>query len=101
MPLRDYQQKAVDKLFQFWEKSSKPCMLQLATGAGKSHIIAEIVRKVGVPTLVLQPTKEILEQNLEKLNAVGIYPTVCSSSAGDWKISDVTLATIGLNNARN
>lgn len=95
MPLRDYQQKAVDKLFQFWEKSSKPCMLQLATGAGKSHIIAEIVRKVGVPTLVLQPTKEILEQNLEKLNAVGIYPTVCSSSAGDWKISDVTLATIG------
>ncbi len=95
MPLRDYQQKAVDELFKYWEKNTRPCMLQLATGAGKSHIIAEIVNKVGEPTLVLQPTKEILEQNLEKLNAIGIYPTVCSSSAGDWKISNITLATIG------
>ena len=67
MPLRDYQQKAVDELFKYWEKNTRPCMLQLATGAGKSHIIAEIVNKVGEPTLVLQPTKEILEQNLEKL----------------------------------
>jgi hypothetical protein len=95
MPLRKYQQDAVDELFKFWEKSSKPCILQLATGAGKSHIIAEIVKKVNQPTLILQPTKEILEQNKEKLEMIGICPQVCSSSAGDWKIGDITLATIG------
>lgn len=95
MGLRGYQQEAVDALFEYWKKSSRPCMLQLATGAGKSHIIADIVSKMETPTLVLQPTKEILEQNLEKLRAVGVYPTVCSASAGDWKIGGITLATIG------
>lgn len=95
MPLREYQQEAVDVLFKYWEKNERPCMLQLATGAGKSHIIAEIVARLEKPTLVLQPTKEILEQNLEKLNKIGLYPTVCSASAGDWKIGSLTLATIG------
>ncbi len=95
MPLRDYQQAAVDELFKYWEKSVRPVMLQLATGAGKSHIIAEIVKRAGVPTLVLQPTKEILEQNRDKLRAVGIEPSICSASAGGWQVSDITLATIG------
>lgn len=69
--------------------------LMLHHNSGKSHIIADIVSKMETPTLILQPTKEILEQNLEKLNAVGVYPQICSASAGDWKIGDVTLATIG------
>ncbi len=95
MPLRDYQQKAVDTLFAYWQKESRPCILQLCTSAGKSWIIAEIVKRAKVPALILQPTKEILEQNLDKLRVVGIEPQVCSASAGDWKIGQVTLATIG------
>lgn len=99
MALRDYQEECVKKLFQYWEKSKQPCLVQLATGAGKSHIIADVVNKLETPVLVLQPTKEILEQNYDKLVATG-FPknkiAICSASAGSWKISkSVTFATIG------
>lgn len=104
--LRDYQDDAVNTLFRYWEvwESKKhstqtappPCVLQLATGAGKSIVIADLVRRLGQPTLVLQPTAEILAQNKEKLELAGVKdPQVCSASAGDWKIGNITLATIG------
>lgn len=100
MPLRDYQQEAVDTAFKYWDAGNKrPCVIQLATGGGKSIILAEITRRLKAPVLLLQPTKEILEQNYEKLvNEAGMSPSqlaVCSASAGSWKIGDITLATIG------
>lgn len=98
--LRDYQQEAVDTLFRYWggKESAHPCILQLSTGAGKSWVIAEIVRKLQQPVLVLQPTKEILEQNYEKLVLAGVPKkqiSICSASAGGWEIGWITLATIG------
>lgn len=98
MPLRDYQQGAVDALMDYWKKSSRPCVIQAATGFGKSHVIAELVRVTEKPTLVLQPTKEILEQNYEKLLKTGVKArdiNICSASAGSWKIGKITFATIG------
>lgn len=98
MPLRSYQEDAIGELARHWVKSSDPCILQLATGAGKSWIISEIVHRSGQPTLVLQPTKEILEQNYEKLLAAGVPASeiaVCSASAGKWEVGKITLATIG------
>lgn len=90
----------MDTLKEWWSKPNKPAMLQLATGAGKSHIIAAIAELCGNKNvLILQPTKEILEQNLEKIVQAGVpreYVAVCSASAGDWKIgTGITLATIG------
>lgn len=98
--LRDYQQEAVDTVKEWWGKSKKPAMLQLATGAGKSHIIAALANACdNQNVLILQPTKEILEQNLEKLVASGVprdWIAVCSASAGGWDIgTGITLATIG------
>lgn len=99
--LRDYQEEAVQAVEEYWAKqgwSNKPCLLQLATGAGKSLIIAELVKRIGPPVLVLQPTKEILEQNYQKLLDAGVPKTnicVCSASAGSWTIGQITLATIG------
>lgn len=96
--LRPYQQEAVDALFEHWKTNKKPCLIQAATGFGKSHVIAEIVNKVAAPVLVLQPSKEILEQNCEKLLLTGLPESVinvCSASAGSWKIGQLTLATIG------
>lgn len=99
--LRPYQQEAVETIKNWWEKNKlKPAMLQLATGAGKSHIIAAIAALCdNQNVLILQPTKEILEQNLEKIVQAGVpreYVAVCSASAGDWKIgAGITLATIG------
>lgn len=96
--LRDYQNEALQALARYWNKKSDPCVLQLATGAGKSWIIAEIVRQTGQSVLVLQPSKEILEQNYEKILLTGTPKKdvqICSASAGSWNIGKITLATIG------
>lgn len=97
--LRDYQQSAVEAVFERWNKGDyRPCILCLATGAGKSWVIAEIIRRLGKPTLVLQPSKEILEQNIEKLKLSGVpenFINICSASAGSWNIGTITFATIG------
>lgn len=97
--LRKYQQEAVDTLWEYWGKGkTKPCILQLSTGSGKSHIISEIVKRINMPVLVLQPSKEILEQNYEKLVLAGVSKNklnICSASAGGWEIGYITLATIG------
>jgi len=65
MELREYQQKTVDAIIA--DKQPGNPVLVLATGAGKSLVIAEIAKVLQRPILILQPTREILEQNLEKL----------------------------------
>ena len=71
-------------------------VLALATGAGKSLVIAEIARRLNRPILIIQPTREILQQNLEKLlhyvdrSEVGVY----SAAMNEKTIGKYTLATI-------
>jgi len=93
--LRSYQEEAVDKLL--WSQSLNGAdICVLPTGAGKSLVIAELVVRLNQPILILQPSREILRQNYEKLLAyvpdelIGIY----SASAGRKDISKFTFATI-------
>jgi DNA repair protein RadD len=94
--LRDYQRECVNKII---EDISRPnnSLCVVPTGGGKSIIIAEAVRLYGEPTLIIQPTKEILEQNYAKLlqyvdkEDIGIY----SASMGEKEIGHYTFATIG------
>jgi DNA repair protein RadD len=82
--LRDYQQRALDMLFEYFEQhTGNPCLV-LPTGAGKSHIIAEFCKLV-VSTysdqriLMLTHVKELIEQNASKMRQhwpdapLGIY----------------------------
>jgi DNA repair protein RadD len=105
--LRDYQQETLDKLYQHW--TSRPdCnpLCVLPTGAGKSVVIAELARLLfdtwpedHPRTVVLVPSKELAEQNAEKLRSllpthlsVGFY----SASLGRKNAhADVIVATIG------
>lgn len=68
--LRPYQQNAHDKVVEWIRKSTSPCMIEAATGAGKSHIIAALAETVhsisGKHVLVLAPSKELVEQNHAK-----------------------------------
>lgn len=96
--LRDYQEEAVTVAVRKLTTKSKPFIIMAATGAGKSLIIAEICHRIDEPILVLQPTKEILEQNYAKLISydplidAGIY----SASVKNRKeIRKFTFATIG------
>lgn len=99
LTLRPYQKEPVRKAIEFFRKDSPPpALLVLPTGAGKSIIAAEVAAACPDPILVVQPTKELLEQNLAKyrllcgdLAPAGIY----STSFGKHQIDHVTFATIG------
>lgn len=89
--LRYYQREAIACALK--EKNG---ILVLPTGSGKSLVIAGICKEIKEPILILQPSKEILEQNFEKIKAftdedIGIY----SASLGVKEIHRITLATIG------
>lgn len=93
--LRPYQEDCVNKLL--WaQKLQGNDIICLPTGAGKSLVIAEIAVRLNQSILILQPSKEILEQNYSKLcsyidkKEIGIY----SASMGRKDFGKYTLATI-------
>jgi len=93
--LRQYQQDAVDKLI--WsQKLEGADICVVAQGGGKSLIIAELAHRLNQPILILQPSLEILEQNVEKMRTyvddseIGIY----SASVGRKDFGLYTFATI-------
>lgn len=109
MQLRTYQQRTLDCLYQWWcahPGINETPLLVVPTGGGKSHILAELVRLLfdtwpesHPRTVVLVPSKELAEQNAEKL--AGYLPTHISlgyySASLGRKVpnADVIVATIG------
>jgi DNA repair protein RadD len=94
--LREYQQEAVDKILWHFENYNKPFVVQAATGAGKSLIIADVCHSIDSPVLILQPSKELLEQNYSKLKSYGIDDiAIYSASMKTKEIGKYTYATIG------
>jgi len=91
MRLRQYEEEAIQQVLK-----KDNGIVVLPTGTGKSLCIAGICKEIKEPILILQPSKEILEQNFEKIKSfidedIGIY----SASKGKKEINRITLATIG------
>lgn len=85
--LRPYQQSAHDESIAWIKQSIDPCLIEAATGAGKTHIIAAIANTVhkasgGKHVLCLAPSAELVEQNHEKFEATGNKASIFSASAG-------------------
>lgn len=96
--LRSYQQHAVDRAvihLTHPHYKGRNGLIVIPTGAGKSLVIAGIATRLNEPVLVFQPSKEILQQNAEKLKGYGYYPGVWSASMGRKRLGLITLATIG------
>lgn len=95
--LRDYQQQASDAAINFFKsKRERNGILVLPTGAGKSLVIADIAHRLDGNVLVFQPSKEILEQNFDKLRCYGVEDcSIYSASFNSKEISRITFATIG------
>lgn len=106
MKLRPYQSNAVTATFDWWTAHEGNPLLVLPTAAGKSIICAELVRQVWDQwpdfhprTVVLVPSKELAEQNAEKL--VKLLPQhisvgfVSASLGKKQHLKDVVVATIG------
>lgn len=112
--LRDYQIEGVEDGMKVMLAKSKKGIVVQPTGAGKSHIVAEIVKRLtDTPIVVLQPSKELLKQNYSKYVKIGGEASIYCSSLkkktikkkayteidGELKrcdeISRVTYATVG------
>lgn len=97
--LRDYQQEAVDHAISYIRQNSEPVLLELATGAGKSLICAELARILislsGKKVLCLCPTSELVEQNAEKFSLTGEDFSIYSASIGKSLRHNVIFATEG------
>lgn len=87
MPLRPYQQETHDTAISWIRKTISPGLIDAATGAGKSHIIAAVAETIntmskGKHVLCLAPSSELVKQNREKFLTTGKPASVFSSSAG-------------------
>lgn len=70
--LRPYQQEAVDAIFSFWQRGGGNPLADIATGLGKSVIIARLTRDVltqyrDMRVLALVHVQELVEQNYRAL----------------------------------
>lgn len=97
--LRDYQNTAVIAALNAMEHAQDEIpVISLPTGSGKSLVIANIIQKFqGQKVLVLQPNKEILEQNFDKYTSgYGFEAGIYSASKGKKELQyDTIFATIG------
>lgn len=94
--LRNYQKESSAQGVHYLKNYGKPFILTLATGAGKSIIIADMCHKLNEPVLIICFTKEILEQDKAKMHSYGVDDiTAYSASVGEKKIGKYTFATIG------
>lgn len=94
---RQYQINASSNMVKFLtdtrRKGGEICIAP--TGAGKSYIIAMIVKELSdCHVLVVQPSTVLLEQNMSKMIELGIKPSVYSGSLNSKEIGRVTYATI-------
>ena len=85
--LRYYQQDAVDAAVAHVKKRLSPCLLELATGAGKSLIVSELAKffvkaAPNKRVLCIAPSKELVEQNAEKYALTGNQASIYCASAG-------------------
>jgi len=80
MPLRDYQQEALDALESYVASQEGNPLVVMPTGSGKSHVIADFVLHMNQQnqqnTLIVSHVKEILLQNYEKLQDAWPYGSI-------------------------
>ena len=91
MKLRDYQQRAIDMVYQYFidGNDGNPCIV-MPTGSGKSHVIAAFCQDVLTRwphqrILMLTHVKELIEQNAEKMRQHWHHAPLGSYSAGIGK----------------
>lgn len=96
MKLREIQKAPVDKGINFFKlEKPKNSLIVAPTAFGKSLVIANIANALPDKTLVLQPSKELLEQNYNKLKILGGEASIFSASVGIKEYGQITYATIG------
>ncbi|MBQ7819632.1 MAG: DUF3820 family protein [Bacteroidales bacterium] len=98
LKLRSNQEAPIAKAIQFFkEKKPKPSLIVLPTAWGKSILTACVAKESNDKLLIVQPSKELLEQNYTKYITLcgGTNASIFSASCKSKQISQITYATIG------
>lgn len=98
--LRENQAEPIEKAIEFFQqKKPKPSLIVLPTAWGKSILTAYVAKNTEDKLIVLQPSKELLEQNYKKYidlcGSFGLNCGIYSASFGRKEIAPITYATIG------
>lgn len=98
--LRENQTEPIDKAIRFFrEPNPVPSLIVLPTAWGKSILTAYVAKYCGDKLIVLQPSKELLEQNFRKYvtlcDGFGSDAGIFSASLGRKEVRPITYATIG------
>ncbi|AZQ14775.1 DEAD/DEAH box helicase family protein [Halorubrum sp. PV6] len=86
--LREYQREALDA----WRDADDRGVLELPTGAGKTVIAIRAMVELGVPTLVVVPTVDLLDQWQRELDAEFDVP-VGRFGGGEQRQEAITVST--------
>lgn len=94
---RDYQAEGIQVGLDYFNQPNKqkPAIFVAPVAAGKSIIIGGIASQLEEPTIILQPSVELLNQNYSKLITFGGEASIYSASAGVKEIGHTTYATLG------
>ena len=87
MKLRDYQEQAVQSIFDYFVTDSGNPLVALPTGSGKSLVIAEFCRRAlhyypNTRIMMATHVKELISQNAEKLQTLWPHAPLGIYSAG-------------------
>ncbi len=85
--LRDYQKKAVDHIYD-----RKISMTEICTGAGKTIIAAELIRRISKKTLFVVDRNILLKQTVDQFNK--FFDSVGIITNGKINDADIVVASI-------
>ena len=88
LPLRDYQLEAVNRAIQ-----KQRGIIKIATGGGKSLVLAQIIAKLNIPTLILTHKVDLLYQ-LQRVFKDALKVSIGVIGDGKCAIEQFTVATI-------
>ncbi|MCR5433716.1 MAG: DEAD/DEAH box helicase family protein [Bacteroidaceae bacterium] len=69
--LRDYQKEMIDRLKKAWQRY-RSVMVQMPTGTGKTHVMADVIGAESRNVLVVTHRKELIDQIAETFDAFDI-----------------------------
>jgi DNA repair protein RadD len=103
--LRAYQQESIDAVLKYWEDGGGNPLIELATGLGKSVVIAEMLRHLcasypDMRLLLLVHVRELVKQDFEQLRRlwpaapVGVYSAGLGMRQGHTRIVCASIQSV-------
>ena len=87
--LRTYQEDALSA----WERARRRGVIVLPTGSGKTRIAIAAIARTGLRSIILVPTRVLLEQWVSELHAMG-FTSIGRYGDSHHEMGPVTVATI-------